>query len=210
MQLSFTVALSLLAAAVSAAPLQVTVTRVVTAQVAGQTADATFTPSSTSSSEEPSSTSSQSESSSTGSSGSSGSSFADEMLSEHNNKRSKHGAQSLTWDGELEKYAQDYADQYSCSGSLSHSGGPYGENLAVGYDSATKALDAWYDEIDEYDFSNPGFGESTGHFTQVVWKDSSKLGCAYKDCGGSTGRYIICSYQNPGNVIGRFPQNVQE
>ena len=35
--------------------------------------------------------------------------------------------------------------------------GPHGENLAAGYPSASAAVDAWYGEISDYDFSNPGF-----------------------------------------------------
>ena len=130
------------------------------------------------------------------------------LLSAHNNKRSLHkDTPSLTWSTELETYAQNYADQYDCSGTLVHSGGPYGENLALGY-GIEGSVDAWYNEIAYYDYNNPGFSENAGHFTQVVWKSSTEVGCGIKSCGGVWGDYVICSYKPAGNVIGEFAENV--
>lgn len=55
----------------------------------------------------------------------------------------------------------------------------YGENIyyAFNFDpSAEHCVKSWYDEIKNYNFSKPGFSSQTGHFTQVVWKDSIELG----------------------------------
>ncbi|QID86457.1 Sterol binding protein [Saccharomyces pastorianus] len=162
------------------------------------------TPSTTSAT--PSSTSTQSTASAAQSS--SGSDFATSMVNEHNTKRALHkDTGSLTWSDTLATYAQNYADSYDCSGNLVHSGGAYGENLALGY-GTTASVDAWYNEISSYDYSNPGFTEDAGHFTQVVWKGTSQVGCGLKSCGGQWGDYVICSYQNPGNYIGEFAENV--
>lgn len=134
--------------------------------------------------------------------------FATAMLNEHNAKRELHtNTPDLTWSDTLATYAQNYADEYDCSGALTHSGGSYGENLALGY-GTTGAVDAWYNEISSYDFSNPGFSSSTGHFTQVVWKSTSQVGCGIKTCGNEWGDYIVCSYESAGNVIGYFAENV--
>ncbi|CUM63975.1 uncharacterized protein PRCAT00001563001 [Priceomyces carsonii] len=150
-------------------------------------------------------TSTESESSSTSVSGSD-KSFASAILEAHNEKRAKHGADALTWDDTVYQYAQDYADKYDCSGSLKHSGGKYGENLAVGYSDGPSALDAWYDEGKNYDYSS---ASSFDHFTQVIWKGSSQLGCAYKDCSSENwGKYIICSYSAAGNVVGQGKKNL--
>ena len=134
--------------------------------------------------------------------------FQTSMLNEHNIKRALHAnTPDLTWSETLAAYAQNYADNYDCSGTLTHSGGEYGENLALGY-GTTGAVDGWYDEISSYDYSNPGFSEATGHFTQVVWASTSQVGCGIKTCGDVWGDYIICSYEDAGNVIGEFPENV--
>jgi len=161
---------------------------------------------SSTSSDEPSSTTSSSSSTATNS-------FASSMLSQHNAKRALHkDTDSLSWSSNLENIAQAYADSYDCSGTLTHSGKPYGENLALGYplyDGET-GIAAWYDEIKNYDFSDPGFSDDTGHFTQVVWKDTTQVGCGYKQCSNEWGIYLVCNYLAQGNIIGEFSSNVEE
>ncbi|CAI4034344.1 hypothetical protein SMKI_10G1310 [Saccharomyces mikatae IFO 1815] len=135
--------------------------------------------------------------------------FASSVLAEHNKKRALHkDTPALSWSETLATYAQDYADNYDCSGTLTHSGGPYGENLALGYDGPG-AVDAWYNEISNYDFSNPGFSGNTGHFSQVVWKSTTQVGCGIKTCGGAWGDYVICSYDPAGNYEGEYADNVE-
>ncbi|KAF6063032.1 Cysteine-rich secretory family protein [Candida albicans] len=114
----------------------------------------------------------------------------------------------LTWDATVYEYAQKFADQYSCSGNLQHSGGKYGENLAVGYADGAAALQAWYEEAGK-DGLSYSYGSSSvyNHFTQVVWKSTTKLGCAYKDCRAQNwGLYVVCSYDPAGNVMGTDPK----
>ncbi|KAG7879809.1 hypothetical protein KL905_001303 [Ogataea polymorpha] len=142
---------------------------------------------------------------SSGSSGSSDSDFQEAILKEHNDKRALHGVDALTWDDTLAQYAQNYADQYSCSGVLTHSGGKYGENLALGY-STTGTVDAWYNEGANYNY-----GSSCSvydHFTQVIWKSTTKVGCGYKYCNDYWGTYIVCSYDPAGNIVGECASNV--
>lgn len=135
---------------------------------------------------------------------SAGSDFQSQILAEHNAKRALHGVDALTWDSTLESYAQNYADKYDCSGTLTHSGGQYGENLALGY-TVTGSVDAWYSEGDNFDYSSCNVYD---HFTQVIWKSTTKVGCGYKKCGDYWGSYIICSYDPAGNYVGECPANV--
>lgn len=132
-------------------------------------------------------------------------SFPEIMLSEHNKLRSLHGSQSLTWNETLVEYAQAYSNAYNCSGILTHSGGHYGENLAIGY-TPINAVDAWYNESTTYNYSKQN--TVYNHFTQLVWNNTSNLGCAYKYCNEVWGTYIICSYYPQGNVIGEETENV--
>lgn len=157
---------------------------------------------------------SSSEASSSSSSSSSSSDFGDvsdeafskAILDAHNDKRALHGVSALSWSQSAYDYAQAYADKYSCSGSLTHSGGSYGENLAVGYSSGPAAVDAWYSEGDDYNYSS---ASTFDHFTAIVWKSTTKVGCAYKDCRSNNwGLYVICSYDPAGNVVGQGKSNV--
>lgn len=133
--------------------------------------------------------------------------FAKSILDAHNDKRAKHSAKDLSWSKDLYDYASNYASKYSCSGSLQHSGGKYGENLAVGYKTGPDAVNAWYDEGKSYNYGSASLFD---HFTQVIWKGTSQVGCAYKDCSSENwGKYIICSYNPAGNMIGTGSQNLQ-
>jgi len=119
----------------------------------------------------------------------------------------------LTWSNDLASKAQQWAN--GCV--FKHSGGtlgPFGENLAAGtgdsYD-ITAAVQSWTNEVSEYDPNNP----QPSHFTQVVWKASTQVGCAEQLCSGifaasfGLAKYFVCEYSPQGNVIGAFAQNVQ-
>lgn len=76
--------------------------------------------------------------------------------------------------------------------------------------TAEEAVEAWYCEIAAYDFNNPAIvgGTTTGcrpvngHFTQVVWRSSTQLGCAMATCTfqGNTGTLWVCKYAPAGNL----------
>ncbi|CAN3358520.1 protein Pry1p [Diutina catenulata] len=132
--------------------------------------------------------------------------FAQDMLDMHNKFRAVHDAPPLTWASKPYEFAKKMAANYDCSGVLTHSHAPdLGENLAAGYPDAKAVVQAWYDENETYTY-----GDEThyDHFTQVVWKSSRYLGCAYKQCGGKVGTYVVCEYDPPGNYVGESAANV--
>ncbi len=110
----------------------------------------------------------------------------------------------------MTEFATQHAKVMASTGSFSHTSGNilhsknYGENIFMSSPprSCSDAVQAWYDEIKSYDFNNPGFSSSTGHFTQVVWKSSERLGC------GHANGYISCNYSPAGNMQGDFENNV--
>ncbi|CEP64176.1 CAP domain-containing protein LALA0_S10e04148g [Lachancea lanzarotensis] len=143
------------------------------------------------------------------SSSSSLSQFQSQVLHEHNAYRRLHNAPDLQWSSTLQNFAANYANRYNCNGTLIHSNSPYGENLALGFNTSS-AVAAWYNEFKLYNYNKPGFSEKTGHFTQLVWKSTTQMGCAYVDCGDYYGQYTICNYDPPGNVAGQYQLNVLE
>ena len=59
-----------------------------------------------------------------------------------------------------------------------------------------------------YDFRSPGFKSGTGHFTQIVWQESTELGIG-KAKGGDGKIIVVARYRPPGNVINHFQNNVK-
>ncbi|OAE30785.1 hypothetical protein AXG93_3522s1050 [Marchantia polymorpha subsp. ruderalis] len=112
------------------------------------------------------------------------------------------GIPSLTWDSTLESYATDWAATRTAAGddcALIHSGGPYGENIfwSTGPSPPADAVQSWVSEEAYYDYASNSCsapeGESCGHYTQVVWRDTAALGCGSATCP-SGALFVVCSY----------------
>ncbi|XP_063699505.1 uncharacterized protein LOC134830072 isoform X2 [Culicoides brevitarsis] len=143
--------------------------------------------------------------------------FEIDCLKAHNEYRSKHGVPSLKLNKRLCRYAEEWARVIAARGVLAHrSNSEYGENifcvwsssvLATGVVSGREPVDNWYSEVDKHVFGKEPSTLKTGHFTQVVWKDSRELGVGVgSNRSGQT--YVVCNYDPPGNFIGSFSENV--
>lgn len=89
----------------------------------------------------------------------------------------------------------------------------FGENIFMSgnillsdSDAVKEATKEWYSEVSTYNYNNPGISMATGHFTQVVWKNSKNLGIGV--ARSLRGVYVCANYDPPGNFKGQFPQNV--
>uniref|UniRef100_A0A0N4ZTB8 SCP domain-containing protein n=1 Tax=Parastrongyloides trichosuri TaxID=131310 RepID=A0A0N4ZTB8_PARTI len=128
-------------------------------------------------------------------------------LDETNKYRKLHHAENIKFCSKIEKEAQKYAIYLSKIKALKHSKTNLGENLAlISVSKAKNAISLWYDEIKEYNFKNPGFNSSTGHFTQLVWKNTKKAGFGIAENDGII--YIVCQYDPPGNILDQYKENV--
>jgi pathogenesis-related protein 1 len=116
----------------------------------------------------------------------------------------------LTWSPEIAAAAQAYAD--GCV--FGHSKTDYGENLYATSGSSTTPEDvvaAWVDEAANYDLASNACSSTCGHYTQVVWADSRRLGCGVADCtdgspfGGGSWQIWVCNYDPPGNFNQQAP-----
>jgi len=144
-----------------------------------------------------------------------GSEFAKECLEAHNEYRAKHNVPPLKLNSELTAFAQEWADDVAGRSVMQHrSNNKYGENIFYFYSSdpdhkvhGKDAVDAWYDEIKQHTFGVEPKTTGTGHFTQVVWMDSQKLGVGVtKNSKGQV--FVVCNYDPPGNFVGKFSTNV--
>jgi hypothetical protein len=126
----------------------------------------------------------------------------------------------VSWDGILADSVYNYA--LRCQGSnglLSHNedrstdyqalggSGYVGENIYGTSGNATPAgaVALWMSEAPDYDYNSGSFG-SAGHYTQIVWRASVRIGCAIVDCPALTyHNTVICDYAPGGNIVGQKP-----
>ena len=135
---------------------------------------------------------------------------ASQFLAPHNAARKALGIRPLVWDARLERYAQRWASERKYDCELEHSSGPYGENIfwgsGVGWTPA-QAVSAWVAERSRYVYwSNSCRGGAVcGHYTQIVWRETRRIGCASVTCSGGKGTFMTCNYDPPGNYVGERP-----
>jgi hypothetical protein len=158
-----------------------------------------------------------------GSDGGSGDSdFARAMISAHNSVRlsatptPNPALSPLTWSDAAAAKAQAWADQ--CMWKHNPNLGSFGENIAAAAPPNTQTTEqvvqgwaseaAWYD----YGLNTCAAGKQCGHYTQIVWRDTTQVGCAVKVCdqnspftGFPQWQFWVCDYSPPGNYIGERP-----
>eukprot|EP00794_Sanderia_malayensis_P019050 gene19050-20963_t len=146
--------------------------------------------------------------------------YASQGLEAHNTFRKIHNANEMVLDNEMSVGCEEYAKTLARSDSfvLQHSDSEDGENIAfkcapASEMSGKEATKNWYEEVcnKDYDFSSNIHTTSTGHYTQVVWKSSKKFGIGrhVKRKGPLICTYVVARYRPPGNVDGKYNDNVK-
>ena len=132
---------------------------------------------------------------------------ADSILAAHNAVRQRVGVQQLAWSESLAAFAQEWADYLATHEQFLHRpNSRYGENLFKITGARTtpaKVVSNWADEAKNYDYSSNTCRSVCGHYTQIVWRDSKRVGCAAARSGRT--EVWVCNYDPPGNFIGRRP-----
>jgi pathogenesis-related protein 1 len=132
--------------------------------------------------------------------------FSREMLHAHNNVRAEAGLPPLEWSGELATFAQKWANSLIAAKRTAHSDkSPYGENiLATGLGSTPfSVVTEWASESQQYTYRTNACNGDCGHYTQLVWRNTRKVGCAMANNGQR--EIWVCSYDPPGNFKGEWP-----
>jgi len=144
-----------------------------------------------------------------------------EMVRAHNKWRRAVGVPDIKWSASLATTAQAWANNLEATRgcNLVHSRGRFGENLfwgsAVRYSSGTteaqtvaptNVVDAWAGEKQYYTHGTNtcAEGKMCGHYTQVVWKTTTEVGCGSAVCADKS-QVWVCNYAPAGNYIGQKP-----
>lgn len=130
----------------------------------------------------------------------------------HNQYRSEVGVPALQGSEPLARSAQAWADQLAATNTFRHSGSRYGENLwkgTAGAYSLTERVGSWAAEKRNFrngtfpNVSTTGNWADVGHYTQMIWKNTTEVGCGLAT--GNGWDVLVCQYNPPGNVRGQRP-----
>lgn len=147
----------------------------------------------------------------------------DVVLGMHNDERESLGLTPLAWDSDLAQDAARYARQMAVTNRFQHSprasrAVTSGENLWMGprrlYGYETM-IGAFLDEKRLFrrggklpDISMSGRWEDVGHYTQMIWRGTQKVGCALAE--GQNYDYLVCRYFPAGNAFGKGPLDADD
>lgn len=144
----------------------------------------------------------------------------DVILELHNLAREKLHLPDLIWDSKIEKQAQEWANTLAKNNVFKHSTSTFNkwmwENLYTLTTSDKKiqsngseAVILWINEWNDYDFDSNtcNIWAVCGHFTQIIWKNTKRVGCgqSIKKKGSVITLYWVCQYDPPGNYIWERP-----
>lgn len=133
------------------------------------------------------------------------------VLALHNQMRANLGLARMSLDDSLNERAKKYAEHLLKTQKFEHSKDreDEGENLAWS-SNKNKVAGAlylrWEDErkyfkAGKYPDINKVKGEVVGHYSQIIWPASTKLGVGV--ARGDKGTVLVCRYRHVGNVHGQ-------
>ena len=139
----------------------------------------------------------------------------DVTLGMHNDERARLRLPALDWDDALARDAQGYARELARTDSFRHSSKesrprPEGENLWMGTRGAytyDEMMGTFLNERRYYvphafpDISTTRDWRDVGHYTQIVWRTTTSVGCAL--VSNEWRDFLVCRYSPPGNIWGR-------
>uniref|UniRef100_A0A3Q3WEB2 SCP domain-containing protein n=1 Tax=Mola mola TaxID=94237 RepID=A0A3Q3WEB2_MOLML len=156
--------------------------------------------------------------------------FIDQCVREHNAARSSVSPAAsnmlyMTWDAGLASTAKAWARQCLFEhnprlqeDSRRNPTSSVGENIWTGYPPSyfdvTHAIKKWVNEVQDYDYNSNNCRAVCGHYTQVVWASTYKVGCAAQLCpdgvkktnfADKEGVVFVCNYGPGGNLVGTKP-----
>jgi pathogenesis-related protein 1 len=147
------------------------------------------------------------------------------IIAAHNKFRAAVGVtKKLTYSKALASSAQAWANHLkqtnACKMRHSEPDSKYGENLFWGSAltwtdgrkelqkvSSKQVVEDWGSEKADYHYASNtcADGKMCGHYTQIVWRATTKVGCGVAVCGDTQEQVWVCQYQPAGNWLGKKP-----
>lgn len=137
------------------------------------------------------------------------------MLTAHNSARAEVRVPVAALDQALMNAALAYAEELAANGKFEHSAPGarqgQGENLWAGTAARftyQQMSGSWIDQKSNFlagrfpDVSRTGNWQDVGHYTQIIWRSSTKIGCGIATGGGRD--VLVCRYSPAGNVVGEL------
>ena len=143
--------------------------------------------------------------------------FDSRLLAAHNRERNAAGLEPLAWNDRLAADAKEWAEYLAETETFEHSededeADPQGENLWEGTRASftpEEMVGMWIEEKRHFkpgifpNNSRTGNLEDVGHYTQLMWRDTGRVGCAKS--ANEENEVLVCRYAAAGNVIGERP-----
>jgi hypothetical protein len=140
--------------------------------------------------------------------------FISAILQQHNTYRSALQLPDLVWSPALAGDALAWGEHLASIDKGQHDmsiRGKEGENLWWGTADAysyTDMVAMWGNEKNNFRYGvfpdvNASRSAMVGHYTQIVWKNTTSVGCAL--VGNGKTDFLVCRYAVPGNVVGEKP-----
>jgi pathogenesis-related protein 1 len=124
----------------------------------------------------------------------------------------------FTWSDSAAQVAQAWANNCVYQHNSPAGRGNRGENIAantpVGSWTPSNVVAAWAGEVSDYNYASNtcASGKECGHYTQIVWASTTRVGCGMATCstgspfsGATQWDFWVCDYEPPGNFIGQKP-----
>ncbi|MBL8914968.1 MAG: hypothetical protein JNM17_29955 [Archangium sp.] len=119
----------------------------------------------------------------------------------------------VTWNQSAANLAADWASRCNF---MHRDPNTLGENIFAATNSRTptQIVNGWAAEKPDYNYANNSCttGRQCGHYTQIVWRATTGIGCASQMC--TTGSpfsssinwvFVVCNYVPAGNIVGQRP-----